>query len=48
VFRLGRSLRIGVDAQHEARIVDSEGERHLIIPLDLPRGQTTLVLDYVW
>jgi putative heme-binding domain-containing protein len=48
VFRFGRSLQIRVASPHEARIVDSEDEKHLIIPLDLHRGQTILVLDYVW
>jgi hypothetical protein len=47
-FLLGGSLRILIDHQHRARIVDAPSGKQLLIPLEIPGGKSELQLQYVW
>lgn len=47
-FSVGDSLRISVDDQHSAEIVEAQGGMHLRIPLELDQGTSTLILRYTW
>ncbi len=47
-FLIDNKHRIHVDDQHTANIVDAPGGKQFRIPLDVPRGRSTLVLQYRW
>lgn len=48
VFRVGKVLRIHIDDQHEGQIVETADGKRLRIPLDVAKGKSTLVLEYIW
>ncbi|WP_147867098.1 hypothetical protein [Stieleria maiorica] len=47
-FLVGQSLRVRIDPQHQAQIVDAGSEKRLVVPLSLPTGRTTLEVEYRW
>ena len=47
-FRLGNSLSIEVDKDHQVNIVKDSAGSHLHIPLNLPSGKSELTLRYTW
>ena len=48
VFLIGDALRIQIASNHRASVVEASGGKQLVIPLDLPAGETQLVLQYIW
>ena len=48
VYEIDGTLRIRVDSSHRAQIEDAGFGKQLRIPLDLPAGKSTLVLEYDW
>ena len=49
-FQLGSSLRIRIDEAHAGQVQPSTAPstgKQLMIPLSIPAGQSTLVLDYI-
>jgi len=47
-FQVGDALWITIVSDHQAKIVETTDGKELLIPLDLPRGNTELVLHYEW
>jgi hypothetical protein len=47
-FLIGESLHIRLESPQRARIVDTPAGKQLRIPLDVPAGTTTFVLEYSW
>jgi putative heme-binding domain-containing protein len=47
-FLIDKALHVRVDANHEAHIEDVPDGKRLLVPLDVPAGKSTLVLEYVW
>ena len=47
-FRVGGSLRIRIGQKHAAEIVNNDKAGRLIIPLNIPSGDTEIVLYYIW
>ena len=47
-YVVGKSLRITVRGSHAAEVVTVENEKQLQIPLDIPAGKSSLVLEYHW
>ncbi len=47
-FLIGESLRVRVDAPHQAEVEQSETGMQLVVPLSLPAGGTTLEIQYRW
>jgi mono/diheme cytochrome c family protein len=48
VYEIDGALRIRVDSTYRAQIMDTEAGKQLRIPLDLPVGKSTLILEYDW
>lgn len=45
---IGDSLHVHVDSPQPARIVETPAGKQLRIPLDVPAGATTFVIEYSW
>lgn len=47
-FLVGEKLRIRVISPRRGRIVETTSGQQLRVPLDIPAGKSTLVLEYTW
>jgi putative heme-binding domain-containing protein len=47
-FSVENRLGIAIDQNHAGEIIDREGGRHLVIPLEIPAGKSELVIRYTW
>ncbi len=47
-FRIGDSLRIRITGDHKGRIVDTLTGKQLRVPMDVAKGESSLVLEYSW
>ena len=47
-YRIGEALRIRIDRDHTAQIIDVADGQQLRLPLDIAAGESTLVIEYEW
>ena len=47
-FRVGDSLHIRIGGDHKAEIVETPAGKQLRVPMDVPKGKSSLILDYSW
>ena len=47
-FLIDKTLRVRVDTAHNGQVVKTLTGKQLRIPLNVPRGTSTLILEYTW